>query len=311
MDAPASFRGVAQELVMKAPSPLLGFNNNFKHKGSVYHIQTEDSGVKHPHIITHLFADGGRILKSIKTSYAHLLQDPQMPDIVRQMMKDQHKAMIVALRDGRFDPGGSREVDLPQNAHFQAAAANAPPPVSRAKPEVPPVQAPAPEPKKISEPRLGVDPAALEKAAAGAASAALDDALPPPPANVLGGGASRPQETYSNVQGGARRSQRPPSMRPPAGGSRPPAAGKSVRPPPAAHHSDSRQLAASPVGGSHAPSRPPSTGRYAVTRPASIFATNKPSHGAGSIFGEDLISERSLDEVILAYLAEDLEGEKK
>ena len=46
---------------MKAPSPLLGFNNNFKHKGSVYHIQTEDSGVKHPHIITHLFADGGRI----------------------------------------------------------------------------------------------------------------------------------------------------------------------------------------------------------------------------------------------------------
>ena len=52
---------------MKAPSPLLGFNNNFKHKGSVYHIQTEDSGIKHPHIITHLFADGGRILKSIKT----------------------------------------------------------------------------------------------------------------------------------------------------------------------------------------------------------------------------------------------------
>ena len=47
-----------------------------------------------------------------------------------------------------------------------------------------------------------------------------------------------------------------------------------------------------------------------MTRPASIFATNKPTQGS-SIFGEDLISERSLDEVILAYLAEDLEGEKK
>jgi hypothetical protein len=47
-----------------------------------------------------------------------------------------------------------------------------------------------------------------------------------------------------------------------------------------------------------------------MTRPASIFATNKPST-KGSIFGEELISERSLDEVILAYLAEDLEGDKK
>ena len=54
----------------KAPSPLLGYNNNVRHKNRVFHIQTEDSGVKHPHIITHLFMDGGRILKSVKTSYA-------------------------------------------------------------------------------------------------------------------------------------------------------------------------------------------------------------------------------------------------
>ena len=83
---------------MKAPSPLLGFNNNFKHKGAVYHIQTEDSGIKHPHIITHLFADGGRILKSIKTSYATYLSEANYAEIVRSMMKEQHKAMIVALR---------------------------------------------------------------------------------------------------------------------------------------------------------------------------------------------------------------------
>ena len=56
-----------------------------------------------------------------------------------------------------------------------------------------------------------------------------------------------------------------------------------------------------------------STGaRYAPSRPAAIFATARPPDG-GSIFGEDLISEKSLDEVILSYLAEDLEGpaEKK
>ena len=43
------------------PSPLLGYNTNVRHKGKLYHIQTEDSGVNRPHIITHLFADGGRL----------------------------------------------------------------------------------------------------------------------------------------------------------------------------------------------------------------------------------------------------------
>jgi hypothetical protein len=50
--------------------------------------------------------------------------------------------------------------------------------------------------------------------------------------------------------------------------------------------------------------------RYAPTRPASIFGQARPQQGK-SIFGEDLISDKSLDEVILSYLAEDLEAEKK
>lgn len=88
----------------KFVSPLVGYNNNVRHKGRVFHIQTEDSGVNHPHIITHLFMDGGRILKSVKTSYAEHVGTEKMNDTVRQMMKDQHKAMFVALRDGQFDP---------------------------------------------------------------------------------------------------------------------------------------------------------------------------------------------------------------
>ena len=88
----------------KDPSPLLGYNNNIRHKNRVFHIQTEDSGVRHPHIITHLFMDGGRILKSVKTSYAEHLGVEKMADLVRKMMKDQHKGMLIALRDGQFDP---------------------------------------------------------------------------------------------------------------------------------------------------------------------------------------------------------------
>ena len=88
----------------KYASPLLGYNNNVRHKGKVFHIQTEDSGAKYGHIITHLFMDGGRILKSVKTGYSEYLGNDRMSDIVREMMKQQHKAMFIALRDGKFDP---------------------------------------------------------------------------------------------------------------------------------------------------------------------------------------------------------------
>src|SRR5260221_11918784 len=87
----------------KAPSPLLGYNNNVRHKSRVFHIQTEDSGVKHPHIITHLFADGGRILKTTKTSYAEHVGTENIADTVRHLMQEQHKGMFIALRDGQFD----------------------------------------------------------------------------------------------------------------------------------------------------------------------------------------------------------------
>ncbi len=98
----------------------VGYNNNVKYKGQVFHIQTEDSGVKRPHIITHLFADGGRILKSYKRSYAELitLGRDELVSQVRLWMKNQHKEMYIALREGRYDaiiegrePGGMEVLD--------------------------------------------------------------------------------------------------------------------------------------------------------------------------------------------------------
>src|SRR5262249_12728743 len=54
--------------------------------------------------------------------------------------------------------------------------------------------------------------------------------------------------------------------------------------------------------------RQPEGGRYAPARPAAIFGPSPPPNSPpSSLFGEDLISDKSLDEVILSYLAEDLE----
>lgn len=84
-------------------APQVGFNNNVRHKGRVFHIQTEDSGTTYARITTHLFADGGRILRSQRTEYGELLGSEELPELLRRRMKEQHRDMFMALREGRFD----------------------------------------------------------------------------------------------------------------------------------------------------------------------------------------------------------------
>jgi hypothetical protein len=94
------------EAEMRRPSfrrAQMGFNNNIKFNERVFHVQTEDSGLDQPHVVTHLFADGGRIIKSHKRSYAHHVNRPDVTEYVRALMKAQHLEMVLALREGRFD----------------------------------------------------------------------------------------------------------------------------------------------------------------------------------------------------------------
>lgn len=217
----------------QGPSPLLGYNTNVRHKGKLYHIQTEDSGINHPHIITHLFADGGRIVSSKKTSYQSLLGADDLKPLVKKMMQEQHKGMFISLRDGVFDeqegllgipaspttlagdttPGGEPAIDIEGGPGTGKRA-----PLPAAAPVAPAAAAPAPK----------VDVEALERAAMRLAS----------PEAARGG-------LYQTTQ---------------------------------------------------------------PTRGAGTRAKSKPPE---SIFGSDLLSEKSLDEVILSYLATDLEEDEK
>jgi pSer/pThr/pTyr-binding forkhead associated (FHA) protein len=108
----------------------VGFNNNVKYKGHTFHIQTEDSGLDKPHVITHLFADGGRVLKSHKRSYAdHVAQGGDVTTHVRSLMKGQQLEMALALREGRFDEviegraiGGLETLTYPPKVEVQKLA---------------------------------------------------------------------------------------------------------------------------------------------------------------------------------------------
>jgi hypothetical protein len=329
---------------VKGPSPLLGFNNNVKHKGRVFHIQTEDSGIHHPHVITHLFADGGRILKTKKTSYAEHVGDAGMTRTVRTMMQDQHKAMFIALRGGHFDHllEGLERPAQDRSSHTDGAApiegpassskgATAPSPspsavrmASASAATEPAMAASAQRPAGASAPsrpphgNLELDLDTLERAAQAAQGPVFQEihGLPPPPAAVMGANRRAPTGTtsYRSVTPVSQTTMPSQSVPTPPLESPPASARDSSREArPSARRTERPRVRTPSTPAEAAPSAPETArasdapGRYAPSRPASIFGSSRPAEGA-SIFGEELISEKSLDEVILGYLAEDLEG---
>jgi hypothetical protein len=215
----------------QGPSPLVGYNTNVRHKGKLYHIQTEDSGVNHPHVITHLFADGGRIIASRKTGYAEHLGAKDLQGIVKKLMQDQHKAMFIELRDCVYD-----EDPMPGNASV----------------EVPP------------------------QLVAAAAAAAHARSLPPPP---------------------PRAGPPPPPKPPPDAGAKPVDID-------ALERAAEARMAESAVGRSRTEPRR-GAGRYQQTLPAQSKHVSRHPPPA-SIFGGEVLRGKSLDEVILSYLSDDV-----
>jgi hypothetical protein len=275
--------------VQKAPTPQQGFNNNVRHKGRVFHIQTEDSGVKHSRIVTHLYADGGRIVKTARTDYAKHVGSAGMANIVRGLMKEQHRGMFVALREGAFDdlvieicgPYPDPAKAAPKRMSSRPRAPSKPP--SKAPPPHPlPTKAPIPpesdgrtraarsvEPDKPSLLLSGPPPQRRRLSNPNQKQASV----PPPPAVT----SPEPEQAASAKAPRSRPSKPPPSRR-------------------------GRQSNRPPRKSTPAPER---TSSIPAARPSAQFG-DAPAPHSRSIFG-DGVTEKSLDEVILSYLADDLE----
>jgi hypothetical protein len=84
---------------MKSRPPLHGYNTNYRREGKVYHVQTEDLGHPLSAVVTQVFT-GGTILANKRTPYIEIIDDDHADDHVRELMRRQHKSMLVALRDG-------------------------------------------------------------------------------------------------------------------------------------------------------------------------------------------------------------------
>ena len=110
---------------------VVGFNHNFRYKGEVYHVQTEDGGLKSPNIITLLYK-GGTILASKKTSYADITKADHLEKVVEELMKEQHREMLRRLKSGDLD------AVLPSAAESASGAAIAPAPAMEPQKPLPP-----------------------------------------------------------------------------------------------------------------------------------------------------------------------------
>lgn len=143
---------------------VVGFNHNFSYKGQVYHVQTEDSGIKNPHIITLLYR-GGTILSSKKTSYADIIKVDNLEAVVEDLMKTQHREMLRMLKNGDFD----ELLGLPPERTTPAAkgGVSAPPATEKIpfSPSAPPLAAP---PVSAAPTVAAAPPAAAPQAAAAA-----------------------------------------------------------------------------------------------------------------------------------------------
>jgi len=142
---------------------VVGYNHNIKYKGEIFHIQTEDSGINNPHIITLLYR-GGNIIASKKTSYADIVKMDNLNQVVEELMKEQHKDMLRRLKNSEFDARLGLEGIVAEPAGAAAAAESAiPRTIGTAPPAVPPPLSPetastavepaASEPKAEDQPK--------------------------------------------------------------------------------------------------------------------------------------------------------------
>lgn len=267
-------------------SPLVGYNTNVRHHGKVFHIQTEDSGLTHGHIFTHLFADGGRIIATKKTTYAQHIGTERYPSAVKKLMQAQHKAMFIALRDGLFDVDevkgakefALREITLDDDGGKTPTSGAVAVPKTDGAPSgaMPAMAAAAAAPLPLGS-QTDLDIAALERAAQGYTEPTAADMLVDKHPTVPGSMES-PIPMAKDLSPSAAKPIAKTFARPAAA---PPPSTQPVPAPPKSKYGTTQQ----------AMKRPPSA------RPRE------------SLFGQDLLSEKSLDEVIMSYLSDDLDKE--
>jgi hypothetical protein len=83
---------------------IAGFNTDVEYNGEIYHVQTEDKGLRTATIVS-LVYQGGTILASKRSSYSDLVVDGAVTDrkALTERVHKQHKLICAAIKAGRIE----------------------------------------------------------------------------------------------------------------------------------------------------------------------------------------------------------------
>jgi hypothetical protein len=81
---------------------ITGFNTDVEHDSVVYHVQTEDKGLKSPLILSLVYV-GGTILASKRTPYDDLIASGFDEKLLAERLQRQHKLICAAIHAGRIE----------------------------------------------------------------------------------------------------------------------------------------------------------------------------------------------------------------
>jgi hypothetical protein len=83
-----------------------GFNSSATRAGLEYHVQSEDLGLKNPHILTLVYL-GGAIVHREKTSYREALGAGTTTPRIRAFMEEQHRRIMAQVASGAIPPAAT------------------------------------------------------------------------------------------------------------------------------------------------------------------------------------------------------------
>ena len=328
-------------------SPVLGYNHNLRYGGRTFHVQTEDSGQGYARVYTHLFYQG-TILSSKKEEYDPAAPEDSVraamqklhKAMIRELTHQEHDARISAFFIARGEPAMLASPSAPVVLEVAAPVQVEPAPVEPILPiatepmvfdpasvgqELPVAAAPAPvPPKMIPKPVVVVHPTVLKRSPVqvsnpadgvvvrrnvvinvGAGQPPVKGTInPAPPAASAPATRPRAGAHYAVRDGGGFVAGN--RARSADGQSQPLASSREIRMP---WETPGPQRMAHPVVPASA--QPVADAPVTATSGKIRMPWDPPAPGSGEAFSGGLVSDKSLDEVILEYLADDGETEER
>ena len=125
---------------------ITGFNTDVKHGDTVYHVQTEDKGVKNPLILSLIYVKG-TILDAFRSRYDEFLDSGRFSEAqLQKILEFQHRQIVGAIKRGKYQKGMALEDFVEGDFVFRLTSVAEPTTRRKPEPAVLAVSAPPPEP---------------------------------------------------------------------------------------------------------------------------------------------------------------------